>query len=103
MKERLRILRKQKFIREYRNSFRLLEANVSNPTIIQVKYGEGCKIYNNLDDMVERLVVIRGNVAGGNNSSEVINEARAICDQLYRYNGISFSEYKRLYKLFTPE
>lgn len=100
LEERLKILRKQKFVSEYRKAFKLLETNVCNPTIIQVQYGNGSQVYTNLDDMVDRLVLIRGNIEGGNNSPVVINEARAICDQLYKYKAVTKNQYKKLYQKF---
>ena len=97
---RLQVIRQQIFVNQYRRSFNVLKINIQNPSIVQIQYGTGCQMFNNLDELVDRLVLIRGNIIGGNNSVEIINEARAITDLLYRHKYLKDKEYKHLYSIF---
>lgn len=60
--------------------------------------GSGIKIVKNMDELVDRLEVLMGSRAAGNNSKAVFNEIVEILDVLKKHKHITNTEYNQFYK-----
>ena len=96
------------FMRNYTEQLNLL-GSVLRSSAITPQYGEGNPSSrsviivnaNNPNKLFERLNILYENIDGGNNSLNVINEARTILDLLLQQRCLTKKQHKELYSLFN--